>query len=62
MRAAGEALEVHAAMATRVGLRFASGDDWLAARLADLGLVKRVLLTWTVEEYHKLVLLIEEDD
>ena len=44
MRAAGEELEAHTVVATSIGLRFATGDDWLVASLADQSLVTRVLL------------------
>ena len=62
IHAAGVAVETRAVAATGVGMRFAAGDDWLAARLAALALVKRVSLAQTVKEYHELVRLMEDDD
>ena len=62
MRVAVEALEVPAVAATGFGLRFAAGDDWLAARLANPALVRWVLLASTVEEYYELLCLMEGDD
>ena len=62
MRADGAALVARAVEATRVGMRFAAGDDWLAARLTDPARLRQVLLAQTVEEYHELVCLMEEDD
>ena len=44
MRAAGTALEVHVVAATGVGMSFAAGDDWLAARVTYPALVKNILL------------------
>ena len=62
MQAAEEALDAPVIAVTGVGLRFAAGDDWLAARLADLALVEWVLLAQTAEEYYRLVRLMEADD
>ena len=44
MRATGTALEAHVVAATGVGMSFAAGDDWLAARVTYPALVKNVLL------------------
>lgn len=38
--AARELLATHVVAATRVGLRFVIGDEWLAAKLANPALVK----------------------
>ena len=62
MRAAGQALKARVVAATGVGLSSAAGDEWLAAKLADLALVKRVLLAQTAEEYLGLVRLMKADD
>ena len=62
MCAAGEALEARAVAATGVGLRFAARNAWLAARLGNPALIKRVLWARTAEEQHGLVHLMEADD
>ena len=62
MRAAEAALEARMVAVTGIGMRFATGDDWLASRLTDPTFVKRVLLAQTVDEYHELVRLMEVDD
>lgn len=51
-----------AVAATGVGLRFAARDDWLAARLGNPALIKRVLWARRAEEQHGLVHLMEADD
>lgn len=55
IRVAEGALEAQAIAATGVGLRFAAGDEWPAAELADPVLVNRVLLVWREEHYQVLV-------
>ena len=54
MRAAKEVLEARVVAAAGVGLRFAAGYEWLAARLADPALEQQVLLAQAAVEYREL--------
>ena len=59
--AAGAALNTQAREATGVELGFAAADEWLAAKLADPPLNRRVLLAQSAEEYQELMRLMSED-
>ena len=59
--AAKAALNIQAREATGVELGFAAADKWLAAKLADQVLEKRVLLAQSAEEYQELMRLVSED-
>ena len=61
MAAAESMLNAQAREATGVELGFAVADDWLAAKLADPVLFKRVLLAQSAEEYQELMRLMSED-
>ena len=61
MAAAESALNAQASEATGGELRSAAADDWLAAKLADPVLSKRVLLAQLAEEYQELMRLMSED-
>lgn len=61
MAAAKVALNTQARAATGVELGFAAADDWLAARLVDLALVKVVLMTESADEYGELMGLMSEE-
>ena len=61
MTAAGAALNTQAREATGVELGFAAADEWLAARLADPALKRRVLLAQSAEDYQELMGLMSED-
>ena len=61
MSAAWAALNTQAREATGVELGFAATDEWLAAKLADPALKRRVLLAHSAEEYQELMRLMSED-
>ena len=61
MTAAGASLNTQAREATGVEPGFAAANEWLAARLADPALKRRVLLAQSAEEYQELMRLMSED-
>ena len=61
MAAARDVVDKRARDATGVGLGLAAADEWLAAKLADAALVKRVLLAESQDEYLELMRVMSED-
>lgn len=61
MAAARDVVDKRARDATGVGLGLTAADEWLAAKLADAALVKRVLLAESQDEYLELMRVMSED-
>ena len=61
MSATKAALNTQAQEATGVEVRFAVGDELLAAKLAEPVVERRVLLAQLTEEYQELMRLMSED-
>ena len=59
--AAWAALNTHESEASGVELGFAATDEWLAAKLADPALKRRVLLAQSAEGYQELMRQMSED-